>query len=1016
MKTGSILLNGLMACLAGTASRAAVYPWAEYHLGEAGSLNGANKNPQDSSGAGRHFLGGYYSGSAPATSIAVPPAAIGSTACLDASMSGDQSWDSGGMSFATLPKNNFAFGIFAKGVPPGSGYGNVIFGLGDNDGAFAIVQSNSIWRLWAYHSSGEAGLAGNYTANTWAHLAVIRNAGVTRFYVDGVDQGTPFNTEPVHGNPLLGRSFTYEGSQAFNGLMDEARVVTFSEGETAANIIAALQGGAVPGAFVTVGSNAAFPKANLSSAEASVFRIVNGQLKDSVQVLDSGGLAVAGTTPAKHVIQVNIEGLIALGRYPLIDYTGVIGGQGIAGLELGSLPGGVTATLEDNLANTTVDLVISATPGLTWTGSGGNVWDVGDSNNWVLDGTSTAATFANSKQVSFNDSTAATTNVVAIAEIVSPSIVGVDASESYSFSGAGIGGTASLLKRGTGTLTLTNANTNSGTTTIFGGILSVGDGGTGGNLGSGTIALSGGQLLVNRSGEVTLPNLLTGTGAIGKLGAGRLVLGAGGGSNAFTGPVTITAGEVVAARAGALSGVTVTIAAGASFDMAGFYPGAYFIINGSGVNGQGALQNNTVSGVPDLNIALSLGSDASVGGGWRTSTPAPLYPLPYPEDRVTMDSNFKLTKVGSGEVSFTRTDIRVKDLVIDGGRIVMDQSAKIHNTYPGTITLNGGALEFVNRGYLERGFPMPTNAKPLVMNGGEVGASGGYAMDFNISLPVLLNGGGGSFRAERNPVTVTFNGAMPPASLHVGGVVSGSGPFVMRGYGTVTLSQPPAYTGDTSVLGEIGAVPYYRGRLKLMAKGLHDASAVNISTGRVLELAFSGTDTVSKLFIGGAQQQAGVYQAGHVSGCFAGTGSLTVTSGPAAPPYQMWEIAHGIAGAGGNADSDQDGIDNAMEYVIGGDPSGPDSDSSALLPVITRSGGNVVFVFRRTDASLANYPTQVSVSTSLAADEWMPAYNIAGSSMVDVDDGFGPGVDKVTITFPMEGTPELFVRLGVEIP
>ena len=54
MKPAHILSSSIVACLLATASRAAVIPYAEYHLGEAGSLGASNK-PQHATGNSRNF-------------------------------------------------------------------------------------------------------------------------------------------------------------------------------------------------------------------------------------------------------------------------------------------------------------------------------------------------------------------------------------------------------------------------------------------------------------------------------------------------------------------------------------------------------------------------------------------------------------------------------------------------------------------------------------------------------------------------------------------------------------------------------------------------------------------------------------------------------------------------------------------------------------------------------------------------------------------------------------------------
>ncbi len=131
--------------------------------------------------------------------------------------------------------------------------------------------------------------------------------------------------------------------------------------------------------------------------------------------------------------------------------------------------------------------------------------------------------------------------------------------------------------------------------------------------------------------------------------------------------------------------------------------------------------------------------------------------------------------------------------------------------------------------------------------------------------------------------------------------------------------------------------------------------------------------------------------------------------------YQLWETSQGIAGAGPDADSDQDGISNSIEYVIGGDPSGPDSDSRALLPVITRDSSTLTCVFRRTHASLESNPAAVAYSSNLTTD-WVTARDgVGGVSIVEENDGFGAGVDKVTVSIPVAGKTTLFARLLVDV-
>lgn len=118
------------------------------------------------------------------------------------------------------------------------------------------------------------------------------------------------------------------------------------------------------------------------------------------------------------------------------------------------------------------------------------------------------------------------------------------------------------------------------------------------------------------------------------------------------------------------------------------------------------------------------------------------------------------------------------------------------------------------------------------------------------------------------------------------GLVSGSLSLTKAGSGSQTFSGNATYSGNTTVT---------EGTLSLSnANANNDASTVTIaSTGATLELNFVGSDTVGTLFIGGAQQAAGVYEAVGNAGSgteiaqISGAGTLTVLTnmvGDSTPP------------------------------------------------------------------------------------------------------------------------------------
>lgn len=131
--------------------------------------------------------------------------------------------------------------------------------------------------------------------------------------------------------------------------------------------------------------------------------------------------------------------------------------------------------------------------------------------------------------------------------------------------------------------------------------------------------------------------------------------------------------------------------------------------------------------------------------------------------------------------------------------------------------------------------------------------------------------------------------------------------------------------------------------------------------------------------------------------------------------YEIWETANGITGAGAKVDSDGDGIPNGIEFVIGGDPSSPNSDSNGLLPTITVDATNLNFIYRRADAA-AGYNPFVEYSSSLGV--WtMADPGVDGVFIEEDGDFYGPGVARVIVHIPraLAAGAKLFARLGVEI-
>jgi len=146
-----------------------------------------------------------------------------------------------------------------------------------------------------------------------------------------------------------------------------------------------------------------------------------------------------------------------------------------------------------------------------------------------------------------------------------------------------------------------------------------------------------------------------------------------------------------------------------------------------------------------------------------------------------------------------------------------------------------------------------------------------------------------------------------------------------------------------------------------------------------------------------------------------GNGSAAALNGfelytPAGAPYQTWAASHAPIGAAAD-DYDGDGVSNALEFVLGGTK---DSRDLGKLPrATTNLAGDLVFTFKRTDASQGGSTLRVETSPDLL--DWTTGYDIGATSsgVVTVTEN-GTDPDDIAVTIPQTGANK-FVRLKVTI-
>jgi autotransporter-associated beta strand protein len=146
------------------------------------------------------------------------------------------------------------------------------------------------------------------------------------------------------------------------------------------------------------------------------------------------------------------------------------------------------------------------------------------------------------------------------------------------------------------------------------------------------------------------------------------------------------------------------------------------------------------------------------------------------------------------------------------------------------------------------------------------------------------------------------------------------------------------------------------------------------------------------------------------------TGSTTITT--IQTQYAFW-----AGGAAFDADANGDGVKNGLAWILGA--ANPNASALGLLPAVSTSGGNMLFTFKRNQASInANTALTIDVGTTLAS--WPNAYNVgadtAGSTdgVTIVKDSPVSGTDTVTLTVTRSPDAKKFARLkatqNVQVP
>ena len=278
----------------------------------------------------------------------------------------------------------------------------------------------------------------------------------------------------------------------------------------------------------------------------------------------TGGLTAPGSA-----VTISISGIgFQPGTFTLIDYTGAALPH-LANFTV-VLPPGLSATLNNNTANTSIDLVITTAPqNLTWYGSSAD-WDINTTfnfNNASLKyleygaGANTVGDAVRFDDTLFNDFVNPQNTNVVLTTALSSFPITVDSTLPYTFAGPGrLANASSVVKSNIGTLMLATSNSHTGGVLIYGGAVAITNETALGAAAS-KLTLGGGGLQVNANATNTtraisvvggastlgvasgstyqVGGVVSGAGGLSKVDTGTLILS---GSNGITGNLAVDQG------------------------------------------------------------------------------------------------------------------------------------------------------------------------------------------------------------------------------------------------------------------------------------------------------------------------------------------------------------------------------------------------------------------------------------------------------------------------------------------
>ncbi|RYD22040.1 MAG: hypothetical protein EOP88_09370 [Verrucomicrobiaceae bacterium] len=331
---------------------------------------------------------------------------------------------------------------------------------------------------------------------------------------------------------------------------------------------------------------------------------------------------------------------------------------------------------------------------------------------------------------------------------------------------------------------------------------------------------------------------------------------------------------------------------------------------------------------------------------------------------------------------------------------------------------------------------------PLVRISGGTGsgATAHATIDANGNLTGIVIDSPGSGYSPLDVLNVTLTGGAG-AGATVGAVTLAAntgGNLAFSGANLTTLTAVNTHTGNMTVAGgsmlvladnaALTFVPKANGvSNKLTGAGSAflygdftiDTSSAVVANGNSWTLVDTSVKTFDPLIFtvtGYTEVTPGVHQLvdGTKTWTFTESTGVLSLAVSGAGGFGSWITGFGLAVADQDPtdDPDHDGLNNLLEYVLGGNPS---VGGTGIAPVGSKSGSNFVLTLRRTDlsegdtAQVLEYGTGLTGWTSVTVPA---ASGVVGGVTFTVDEGTpATEPDVVTATIPAAGAGKFFARI-----